>query len=362
MMHMIQLFFTLLYTLIKICRPGGVKSLVSENLCLRQQLIVLTKDKRRAPNLSNWDRLILGVCASCINPKRLKRLAILLKPETILKFHRALVKKKYRELYLNKARKKPGPKGPSQDIIDAVVAMKTRNPRFGYLRIAMQISNQFGIDVNDEVVRYILKKHYKGSPDDYSGSSWLTFLGHAKDSLWSIDFFRVESINLQSYWVMVIIDQWSRRIIDFAVHKGDLRGVDICRMFNSIISGISLPKRLSSDHDPLFRYHQWQANLRVLEIDEIKTVPYTPISHPFIERTIGIIREDFLNHILFWNSSDLQSKLDSYKEYFNHARSHSAHGSLTPKNKCGTVQKKLDISYYQWQDHLQGLIQLPKAA
>ena len=361
-MNLVQLIFTLLNTLIKLCRPGGTKALMSENLCLRQQLIVITKDKKRAPNLTNWDRLILGVCASCINPKRLKRLSILLKPETILKFHRALVKKKYSELFSNKTRAKPGPKGPSQEIIDAVVAMKIRNPRFGYLRIAMQISNQFGVDVNDEVVRHILKTHYKRSPDDYSGPSWLTFLGHSKDSLWSIDFFRVESINLKSHWVMVIMDQWSRKIIGFAIHKGDMCGVDVCRMFNSIISGISLPKRISTDHDPLFRYHRWQANLRVLEIDEIKTVPFTPISHPFVERAIGIIREDFLNHILFWNTNDLQLKLDSYKEYFNNSRSHSAHGSLTPKNKCGAFEKKIDISCYKWQDHLQGLIQLPRAA
>ena len=75
---------------------------------------------------------------------------------------------------------------------------------------------------------------------------------------------------------MVVMDQFTRRIIDFAVHPGDLNGIAVCRMFNKVISKKSLPKYLSSDNDPLFKYHRWKANLRILEIDEIKTVPYTP--------------------------------------------------------------------------------------
>jgi hypothetical protein len=63
-------------------------------------------------------------------------------------------------------------------------------------------------------------------------------------------------------------------------------------MFNKIISSRTLPKRLSSDNDPLFTFQKWQANLRILEIEEIKSIPYTPISHPFVERLIRTIREE----------------------------------------------------------------------
>ncbi len=82
-----------------------------------------------------------------------------------------------------------------------------------------------------------------------------------KDSLWSIDFFRVESITLKSYWVMVLMDQCTRKIVGFATHQGDLTGMVVCCMFNGILSKKSLPKRLSSDHDPLFQFHRWQTNL-----------------------------------------------------------------------------------------------------
>ena len=68
------------------------------------------------------------------------------------------------------------------------------------------------------------------------------------------------------------MDQFTRRIVGFAVHRGVVDGVALCRMFNRAIHTQALPKYLSSDHDPLYRFHQWQANLRVLAVQEIKPI------------------------------------------------------------------------------------------
>ena len=102
------------------------------------------------------------------------------------------------------------------------------------------------------------------------------------------------------------MDQFTRRIVGFAVHRGAVDGLTLCRMFNRAIHGQILPKYLSSDHDPLYRSHQWQANLRVLMVQEIKTVPYVPLSHPFVERLIGTIRREYLDQTLFWTAADLE--------------------------------------------------------
>jgi hypothetical protein len=67
----------------------------------------------------------------------------------------------------------------------------------------------------------------------------------------------------------------------------------LCRIFNTTISTQGAPHYLSSDNDPLFRYHRWQGNLRILEIRKIKSIPYTPVSHPFVERLIGTIRREY---------------------------------------------------------------------
>ncbi len=83
---------------------------------------------------------------------------------------------------------------------------------------------------------------------------------------------------MKSHWVMVVIDQFTRRIIGFAVHAGDCDGIAYCRMFNQITGGNPMPKYLSSDNDPLFLFHRWKANLRILEIGELKSIPGTPTS------------------------------------------------------------------------------------
>ena len=98
---------------------------------------------------------------------------------------------------------------------------------------------------------------------------------------------------------MVVMDQFSRQIIGFAVHSGDVDGAGVCQMFNSIQAEKKLPKYWSSNNDPLFKFHRWQANLRIFEIEEIKSVPYTPTSHPFIERLIGTIRREHHNLLFF---------------------------------------------------------------
>jgi len=69
-----------------------------------------------------------------------------------------------------------------------------------------------------------------------------------------------------------------------------------------------MPKYLSTDNDPLYRFHQWLANLRVLELTEIETVPYVPLSHPFVERLIGTLRRECLDRTLFWTITDLEAR------------------------------------------------------
>ena len=195
------------------------------------------------------------------------------------------------------------------------------------------------------------------------GPSWLTFLGHSKDSLWSVDLFQCESILLKSYWVLVVKDQFTRHIVGFGVHPGIVDGASLCCLFNKIISTNGTPQRLSSDNDPLFRYHQWQANLRILEVKETKSIPYTPTSHPFIERLIGTIRREYLDCLFFWNADDLERKLDAFKQYYNHQRVHQSLKGLTPESVSNNVQSRCaQLGHYSWKSDCNGLFQTPIAA
>jgi len=359
MRDLVVLFLHLIVSIVRLIRPGGARSIVAESVLVKQQLLILNRSRKRSPNLRASDRIVTGLCGLLIHPVRLMRCAIILKPSTLLSFHQALKNRKYRLLFSARLRKKPGPKGPGQEVIAAVVEMKQRNPTWGCPRIAQQIALAFGIEINKDVVRRILATRYRPEPD--SGPSWLTFLGHAKDSLWSLDLFRCESATLRTHWILVVMDQFTRRIVGFGVHGGVVDGLALCRMFNRAIRGQTMPKYVSSDHDPLYRFHQWQANLRVLEVKEIKTVPYVPFSHPFVERLIGTIRREHLDRTLFWTTADLETKLFDFQHYYNEYRAHAALNGRTPE-ASPKERRAFSLSSYRWQRHCRGLYQTPAAA
>jgi putative transposase len=275
---------------------------------------------------------------------------------------RQTVRRKYRRLFSSSpCPRKPGPKGPSEALIQAIVELKSRNPRFGCPRIARIISRTFGVDIDKNLV-YRESKHVRPAPGG-AGPSWLSFIGHTTDSLWSVDLFRCESIVLRSYWVLVVMDQFTRRIIGLGVHRGPVDGPSLCRMFNAVIYGQGAPRQLSTDHDPLFEAHRWTANLRILEIDEIKTVPHVPLSHPFVERLIGTMRREFLDQVLFWNACDLERKLADFQAYYNAARSHASLEGHTPLTFArGHPVVRADLNNVRWVSHCRDLVQLPAAA
>jgi putative transposase len=193
----VLLFVHLIVTAVRLAQPGGLRSVVAESALLRHQLLILNRGRKRAPNLRASDRIIAGLCALFMRPARVLRSAIALKPSTLLHFHHVLTKRKYR--------------------------------------------------------RRILGMPY--SPVSGSGGpSWLTFLGHVKDSLWSIDLFCCESLTLRTHWVLVVMDQFTRRIVGFGIRSGTVDGPALCRMSQHAIRRQCLPKYLSSDNDPLYRF------------------------------------------------------------------------------------------------------------
>jgi putative transposase len=242
------------------------------------------------------------------------------------------------------------------------VELKRRNPSYGSLRITQQIKLSFGITIDKDIVRWILTAHFPRESGG-GGPSWLTFLGYTKDCLWSVGLFRCESILLKSHWVLVIMDQFTCRVIGFGVHAGVVDGVSLSCMFNKIISCNNIPGRLSSDNDPFFRYHQWQANLRILNIEEIKSIPYTPSSHPFIERLIGTIRRDYLDQLFFWNTQDLERKLTHFTQYYNQDRTHQSLNGKTPESVSNDTQFRCaQLERHAWRSHCNGQFQTPIAA
>lgn len=311
------LIIHILVSVARLMRPGGARAVVAESLLVKHQLVILNRGPERAPNLRPMDHIIAGLCTLVIRPGRLIHIA---------------------------------------------VDTKRLNPSWRCRRIAQQLCLVCGLEIDKDAIRRVLAKHYRFNPGAY-GPSWLTVLGHTKNSLWSIDLFRCESLILKNHWVLVVMDQFTRRMIGFGVQAGNVDGPSLCRMFNHAICGAGSPKTISSDNDPLFRFHRWKANLRILEATEVKTVPHVPILHPLVKRLSGTIRRECLDLVPFWNVRDLESKLLTFKDFYNDQRCHSALVGDTPSEKTGKIRSEVaDLNSYRWQSHCRGLYHLPVAA
>jgi putative transposase len=100
-----------------------------------------------------------------------------------------------------------------------------------------------------------------------------------------------------------------------------------------------------------------------LDVTEIKTIPYAPLSHPFIERLIATVRRECLDKTLFWNEHDLARKLVDFKNYYNRHRTHDALEGVTPTMRAELTENKIiDLNNYHCKSYCRGLYQTPMAA
>ena len=169
MMVLLLMLAHLLTTLAILLGPGGARAIVADSLLMKQQLPIINRSRQRAPNLTSIDRILLGFWSLFLNPLHIQRAAVILRPSTLLTFHNMLKKRKYRLLYSSSRKGKPGPKVPSQELIEAIIEIKRRNTRFGCSRIAQEINEAFGVDLVKDVVRRVLERHYRPGPDSGHG-------------------------------------------------------------------------------------------------------------------------------------------------------------------------------------------------
>ena len=115
------LFVHLIVTVARLAGPGGIRSVVAESVHVRHQLLILNRSRTRAPNLCAFDRIVAGLCGLLMRPTRVLRSAIVLNPSTLLKLHHRLKKRKDGLLFSPQCRRKPGPNGPSDELIEAPI-------------------------------------------------------------------------------------------------------------------------------------------------------------------------------------------------------------------------------------------------
>ena len=138
----------------RLCWPGGKSLLVAEVILLRQQLLLIRRKQKRAPALNNWDRFVFAFTTFFIKSSRLPNLSSSVAHSTLVGLHKALVQRKVLTS-ISGLKRKPGPRGPSPELIELIVEIQQKNPKYGCPRIAMLVSQLLRIKINVSLVQRI---------------------------------------------------------------------------------------------------------------------------------------------------------------------------------------------------------------
>jgi putative transposase len=282
--------------------------LALENLALRQQLAILKRNRPHA-RLKKGDRLFWA----CLSHfwKRWRDSLILVKPETVVRWHRKGFALYWTHLSKHHGSGRPG---TGNKIRDLIRKMANANPTWGSPRIHGELL-KLGIKISERTVARLMPK--KRNPPS---QTWRTFLdNHVKD-LVSIDFFVVPIATFRVLFVLVVLAHDRRRVVHFNVTEHPTArwtGEQIIQAFPDVTE----PRFLLRDRDRIYG-EEFQERVPAIGIEEIMTVPQSPWQNPFCERLIGSIRRDCLNPVVILGESHLRKILGRYFHYYHKYRTH----------------------------------------
>src|SRR6202165_3151267 len=307
---------TLFSTLTSIFRSQAALRL--ENLALRHQIGVLQRSAGKRPRLTPADRL-LWVWLSRIWRDWRGALAIV-KPETVIAWHRA----GFRLFWTWKVRHgQPGRPVISREVRDLIRKMCRENSSWGAPRIHGELL-KLGIDIGESSVsKYMVRCRKPPS------QTWRTFLENHAQQLVSIDFFTVPTIRFQVLYGFLVLAHDRRRILHFNVTthpSAEWTGQQLREAFPFD----QLPRYLLRDRDAIFG-HAFRGQVRDMGIHEVLSAPRSPWQRAYVERVIGSIRRECLDHVIVLHETSLRRILGSYFDYYHRSRTHLSLSKDSPE-------------------------------
>ncbi|RNC81395.1 MAG: hypothetical protein ED559_06270 [Phycisphaera sp.] len=294
----------------------------AENQILREQLgsrrFRFTDDQRRR----------LAVLGKALGRKKLTEICSIVTPDTILRWHRRLIAKKYD----GSCKRKPGRPRVMQEIRRLVVLLASENRSWGYERIEGEL-RKLGHHVARTTIANILRDHgLEPAPERAKRTTWTEFLRTHWDSIAATDFFTVEawtSKGLTRYHVLFVIDLSTRRV-EIAGISGTPHGAWVERVMRRLLDdfdGFLLPHRhLIRDRDPLFTKAVDEL-LRSAGVEPIKLPPRSPNLNAYAERFVRSIKSECLDRIIPIGERHLRCTIDEYVEHYNRDRPHQGLGN-----------------------------------
>jgi putative transposase len=305
------------------------RELALENLALRQQLGVL-KRKKGVPRLKEKDR-VFWVVLSRIWPAWREALH-LVKADTVVAWQRQGFKIYWARI---SQRKSGGRPQASSDVRALIMRMTTANPYWGAPRIHGELL-KLGIEISERTVSRLMPKNRKPP-----SQTWRAFLNNHVKDLVSVDFFTVPTVSFRVLFVFVVLAHHRRRIVHFNVTEHPTAGWTGQQMVEAFPEDTA-PRYLLRDRDKIYGY-DFRERIQSMSIEEVLCAPASPWQRAYVERLIGSVRRECLDHVIVLGEGHLRKILKSYLEYYHRSRTHLGLGKDAPEPRAVELPKLGEI-------------------
>jgi len=290
-----------------------------EMLALRHQIGVLHRSVKR-PKLTAPDRLFWAWLSELWSD--LRTALVIVQPETVIAWHR----KSFRLFWTWMVRSgNPGRPAVTNEVRDLNRRMSRENPTWGAPRIHGELV-KLGIDIGEtSVSKYMVRRRNPPS------QTWRTFLANNLKSTVSVDFFNVPTIRFQILYVFLVLAHDRRRILHFGVTAYPTAEWTAQQLRNAF-PWETAPRYFLRDRDRIFGKH-FVKQVRDMGIEEVLSAPRSPWQRAHVERVIGSIRRECLDHMIVFNEASLYQHLKAFISYYHHTRTHLSLAKDTPETR-----------------------------
>jgi transposase InsO family protein len=314
--------------IISVCFKSKVQ-LVAENLCLRQQLIVL-KRRRPRPHLRNSDRRFWILICRWLG--RWRETLIIVQPETVLGWHRQGWKTywRWRSRHRGGGRRRIDP-----EMRSLILRMASENPLWGQRRIQAELV-RLGFSVCVRTVAKYMRKPYDGT----TSPGWRRFLEQHAKEIWACDMLTVRTIWFRTLYVFFIIHHGTREIVHARVTAHPTANWLAQQMTEACGTDRDCPRYLIHDRDGCFGA-VFNRRVQSLGMKQIRTPVKAPKANAIAERWVRTVRSECLDHMFIFGHQSLQQLLNEYVAYYNRWRPHRSLGQQAP---CIAVVEQFERS------------------
>ena len=296
------------------------RDLALENLALRQQLGVL-KRRKGVPRLKSGDRVFWVVLSRIWAPWR--NALHMVNGDTLVGWQR----KGFRIYWTRISQRKVGGRPQASSEVRALIKrMATPNPYWGAPRIHGELF-KLGIEISERTVSRLMPKYRKPH-----SQTWKAFLHNHVQDLVSVDFFTVSTVSFRVLFVFVVPVHHRRRVVHFKVTEHPTAGWTGQQMVEAFPEDTA-PRYLLRDRDKIYGY-DFRERIQGLSIEEVLSAPASPWQRAYVERLIGSVRRDCLDHVIVLGEVHLRRILKSYLEYYHRSRTHLGLGKDTPEPRA----------------------------